>query len=48
MTNFESCESSVKSPAPKEGSLSAALQDMYLLYNFDERSLFTSGDKETG
>ena len=36
---------SMKSLAPKEESL-VSIQEMHLLYNFDERCLFTAGDKK--
>ena len=32
--------------APKEESLLGLIQEMYLLYNFDEYCLFTAGDKK--
>ena len=50
MTNFESYEITyyevtinIKRNAP-----SATLQEMYLLHNYNERSSFIAGDRETG
>ena len=31
----------------KRDAVSVLLQEMHLLYNFDERCLFTAGDKKT-
>ena len=37
----------MKPPAPKGKAPSAPLQEIYLLHNFDERILFTAGDRKT-
>ena len=38
---------SMKSHLPKKKSLSAPLQEMHLLYNFDELCLVMAADKKT-